>query len=390
MISVFEALKIVSQYSNPLEKISKKTTKSFGYIVAEDVISPLNMPPFRQSSMDGYAFINDGNPHLNVIGEVQTGSAADFAIKSGEAVRIFTGARVPDCADTIIMQENVERINDKISIEKMPQHGENVRPTGEQIQSGAIALKKGTFLNEAAVGFLAGLGITHIKVYRKPKVGLLITGNEIKNIGEQLEEGEIFDSNSITLKLALKRLGIKNITIEFAKDTLKDTNSKLKSLLKSCDVILISGGISVGDYDFVQESLVQNGAEELFYKVNQKPGKPLWFGKKGETIIFALPGNPASSLACFYIYVWALIKAKMGFLKNNLPSFEAITSKEINNKFGKTLFLKGNIDEGVATELSGQASSMLKSFAISNALLIVPENVEKIKEGETITYLKLD
>lgn len=390
MISVFEALKIVSQYSNPLEIISKKTAKSFGYIVAEDVISPLNMPPFRQSSMDGYAFINDGNPHLNVIGEIQTGGAVDFAIKSGEAVRIFTGARVPDCADTVVMQENVERTNDKISIEKMPQHGENVRPTGEQIQSGAIALEKGTFLNEAAVGFLAGLGIANIKVYKKPKVGLLITGNEIKNIGEQLEEGEIFDSNSITLKLALKRLGIKDIATEFAKDTLKDTNSKLKSLLKSCDVILISGGISVGDYDFVQESLVQNGAEELFYKVNQKPGKPLWFGKKDEAIIFALPGNPASSLTCFYVYVWPLIKAKMGFIKNNLPSFEAVTCKEINNKFGKTLFLKGNIEKDMATELSGQASSMLKSFAISNALLIVPENVEKIKEGETITYLKLD
>jgi molybdopterin molybdotransferase len=390
MISVSEALAEVEKYCNPLKTVTREVVDCYGYILAENVISPLNMPPFRQSSMDGYAFIYSDENSYKVIGEVQTGISQNINLKKGEAIRIFTGARVPDEADTVLMQEHVSRIEDKIIIEKIPKIGSNVRPEGEQIKIGEIALEKGTFLNEAAVGFLAGLGIKDIQVYKRPKVGILITGNEIKGSGKILEEGEIYDSNSLTLKLGLKRLGIEEIEILFAKDTLEETTNSLKKLINNNDVILISGGISVGDYDFVEESLKENGVEKIFYNVNQKPGKPLWFGKKEEKIIFALPGNPASSLTCFYVYAWPILKAKMGFKEFHLPKLNAKANSDIQNNFSKTLFLKGNVENNTATEFYGQASSMLKSFAVSNALLIIPEEVKLIKKGELVTYLKID
>ena len=390
MISVSEALVAVGKHCNPLKSVAKDVVDSYGYILAENVISPLNMPPFKQSSMDGYAFIYSDENSYKVIGEVQTGISQNINLKKGEAIRIFTGARVPDEADTVVMQEHVSRIKDKIIIEKIPKINSNVRPKGEQIKIGEVALEKGTFLNEAAVGFLAGLGIKNIEVYKRPKVGILITGNEIKNSGEFLEEGEIYDSNSLTLNLGLQRLGIEEIEILFAKDTLEETTLSLKKLLNDNDVVLISGGISVGDYDFVEEALKENGAKQLFYNVNQKPGKPLWFGKKEDKIIFALPGNPASSLTCFYVYAWPLLRAQMGFTAFHLPKLKAKANGDIQNNFGKTLFLKGNVENDIATEFSGQASSMLKSFAVSNALLVIPEDVKLIKKGESISYLKLN
>ncbi|SFH81627.1 molybdopterin molybdotransferase MoeA [Halpernia frigidisoli] len=390
MISVSKALSIVEKYCFPLKSVTKNVADSYGYILAEDVISPLNMPPFRQSSMDGYAFIHSEENSFKVIAEIQTGISKNIEIKKGGAIRIFTGARVPDDADTVVMQEHVARTEDQIFIDKIPEKGSNVRPEGEQIKVGEVALEKGNFLNEAAVGFLAGLGIKNIEVYAKPKVGILITGNEIKKSGDTLAEGEIFDSNSLTLKLALKKLSIEEVEILFAKDILEETTICLKKLLENNDVVLISGGISVGDYDFVEEALKENGADQLFYKVNQKPGKPLWFGKKEEKMIFALPGNPAASLTCFYIYALPLLKAQMGFKTLQLPKLQAKSENDIKNNFAKTLFLKGNVENDIATEFSGQASSMLKSFAVSNALLIVPENVKIIKKGESVSYLKLD
>ncbi len=390
MISVSKALQHVEKYCAPGKSVFKRTIDCYGFILAEKIISPLNMPPFRQSSMDGYAFLFSEENVYKIIGEVKAGNSENVSLNPGEAVRIFTGAKVPDDANTVVMQEHVKVIEGTVFIEKMPEKFSNVRPTGEQIKTGETALPMGTFLNEAAIGFLAGLGIAKIKVYEKPKVGLLISGNEIKKIGEELQEGEVYDSNSITLNLALRRIGITEIKTEFAQDTLEDTKNSLAKLIDCCDVILVSGGISVGDYDFTKQALQENGATEIFYKVNQKPGKPLWFGRKNDQFVFALPGNPASSLTCFYVYALPLLKAKMGFLDFHSTKLKAKSASQIQNNSGKTLFLKGRVENGIATEFSGQASSMLKSFALSNALLIVPEDVETIEQGKEIGYVNIN
>lgn len=389
MISVSEALNHIKPHCKPLKMVSKSIENCLGMVLADNVLSLINMPSFKQSSMDGYAFIHLRKKTYKVVGEVPAGSSKNIALKAGEAVRIFTGARVPDDADTVVIQEHTERDDEVLKISKLPKKGTNVRPLGEQIKQGEVALEKGTILNPASIGFLAGLGIAKVKVYKQPKVSILITGNELQRIGKPLKTGQVYDSNSVTLKLALQRLGVKKVTITHVKDTLKATKKAIEKQLKKSDVVLISGGISVGDYDFVKQALEDNKVKEVFYKVNQKPGKPLWFGHKDKTKVFALPGNPASSLSCFYVYVLPLLKALMGRNDYELPISQAKASIDIKNVHSKTLFLKGQVDNGLATPLTGQASSMLKSFAVSNALLVVPEDVEIIKKGTSINYLQL-
>ena len=389
MISVSQAIEQIDKHCFTTKTATKRVQKTMGMVLAADVLSPIFMPPFRQSSMDGYAILHGGSEAYKVVGEVQAGNAENTPLKAGEALRIFTGARVPDAADTVVMQEHVTRKGDYISVDKMPNKNANVRPLWKQIDTDDVALEKGTLLNEASIAFLAGLGIGKVTVYKAPKVSILVTGNELQQLGNKLKEGQVYESNSISLKLALNRIGVKKVKIYSVKDDLKSTTKAVEKCLKKSDLVLISGGISVGDYDFVKQALENNAVAEIFYKVNQRPGKPLWFGQKGDTKVYALPGNPASSLSCFYLYVLPLVKAQMGFANHHLPRLKAIGTADIKNPTGKTLFLKGNVEESQATLLTGQASSMLKSFAVSNALLIVPENKAIIKKGEELTYIAL-
>lgn len=385
MISVSEALEQIEKLCDSGDTRMVSLNKALGQILAEEVRSPISMPPFRQSSMDGYAIRHSDHKNYQLVGEVKAGDSGEIHLKDGEAVRIFTGARVPDSADTIVVQENATREGDGVQFSAMPKVGANIRPAGEQIVKNDVAVEKGTFLSEAVLSFLAGLGITRVPVYTWPKVTIIITGNELKDAGTPLKPGEIYESNSLLLELSLKKLGIKHATTTRVKDDLEDTISVIKKALKSSDVVLISGGISVGDYDFVKEALSYNEVEELFYKVNQKPGKPLWLGKQGSKVVFALPGNPASSLSCFYVYVLPLLKAKLGHSDYHLPRVKAILSEDVSNPQGKTLFLKGRVLNDRVEVLTGQASSMLKSFAVANALIIIPEDKKEIKAGEEVS-----
>ncbi|MDB4107726.1 molybdopterin molybdotransferase MoeA [Bacteroidia bacterium] len=389
MISVSEALGYIKDHSKMNKVVSKSIEKALGLVLASDVLSAINMPPFKQSSMDGYAFAHSDKNSYKVVGEIQAGNAKDIELSEGEAVRIFTGARVPNLANTVVMQEHVIRQDDQLSIDILPKKYANVRPLGEQIETGDVALRKGSLLNEAALGFLASLGVGKVDVYERPKVSILVTGNELQKLGDKLELGQVYESNSVTLKMALHRIGIKKVEIARVDDDLNQTTKAIKKCIRKSDIVLISGGISVGDYDFVKQALENNGADEIFYKVNQRPGKPLWFGTKEKTKVFALPGNPASSLSCFYLYVLPLLKAQMGFANCHLPRLIATATEDLKNSTGKTLFLKGNVIDGKATLLTGQASSMLKSFAACNALLVIPENIELIKKGEELTYIQL-
>ena len=389
MIAVNEALKHIETQTFPLGTQTLSLLAARGSILASAVQSPINMPPFRQSAMDGYAIQLNGTPEYNVINESKAGDSGNLSLKSGEAVRIFTGALVPDDADTIVIQEHVERTADKIRLNKFPQKGANIRPIGEQVFAGTEVLKKGTLVNEATIGFLTGLGIQEIEVYKKPMVGILATGNELQPPGNPLKKGSIYESNAIMLQAALLRLGIDDIQVFKAKDDYDQTKTAISNALEKVDVLLISGGISVGEYDFVKQALEENGVEEVFYKVNQKPGKPLFFGKKSDKTVFALPGNPGSSLTCFYVYVLGALRKMMGHKNFNLELKDAKTASEIKNPTGKTLFLKAIIEDGKAKILTGQASSMLNSYAISTGLVVVLETVELINEGETIQYLNL-
>ncbi|UTN03775.1 molybdopterin molybdotransferase MoeA [Flavobacterium bizetiae] len=390
MIQVEEALSIIAENSTnmPVQKI--QVSKSLGYILAETVYSPIAMPPFRQSAMDGYAFIHSEKHQYDIVGISQAGDHSKIKLKENEAVRIFTGAHVPNNADTVIMQEHVMATEKSILITRMPEQFANVRNKGEQIGEEEVVFKANTLITPAAIGFLACLGITEVEVFKKPKVAILVTGNELVEPGQKLSKGKIYESNSVMLQAALQTIGIKKTKVYKVKDNLKATKKALKEILKKNDIVLISGGISVGDYDFVKEALLENGVQELFYKINQKPGKPMFFGSKNDTLVFALPGNPASSLTNFYIYVYPAIKNRMGFSDIHLKKMLRKLNDNVTNTTGKTLFLKALYDETHVTVLNGQSSAMLNTFAIANSLLIVPNDVESLKKGQLVTLLPID
>ena len=390
MIKVSEALAIVAENSSnmPVQRIPVR--KALGYILAETLYSPIDMPPFRQSAMDGYAFIHSEKHQYDVISTSQAGDHSNIKLNENEAVRIFTGAFVPKNADTVVMQEHVLANKDSILIAAMPSQFSNIRNKGEQIAKEEVVFETNTLITPAAIGFLSCLGITEITVYKKPKVAILVTGIELVKPGKKLPKGKIYESNSVMLEAALQTIGINKTKVYKVKDNLKATKKALKGILDKYDVVLISGGISVGDYDFVKDALLANGVEELFYKINQKPGKPMFFGSKKDTLVFALPGNPASSLTNFYIYVYPAIKNRMGFSDIHLPKLVRKLNDAITNTTGKTLFLKALYDETNVTILDGQASSMLNTFAIANSLLIVPDDVETLKKGQLVTLLPIN
>ncbi|MFC5683200.1 molybdopterin molybdotransferase MoeA [Flavobacterium sp. MAHUQ-51] len=387
MIQVAEALKIIAENSSKMSITKIKVSKSLGFVLAEAVYSPINMPPFRQSAMDGYAFIHGESSKFKVVKTSQAGDFSEEPIEKNEAVRIFTGAFVPDEMDTVVMQEHTKLTDDRLQIDKMPLAKANVREKGEQVKKGELVFEANTVITPAAIGYLTCLGITKIKVYEKPKVAILVTGNELVTAGKKLPKGKIYESNSVMLEAALKTIGIKKTTIFKVKDSLKKTRIIIDSCLTNYDVLLISGGISVGDYDYVREALLKNGVTELFYKINQKPGKPLFFGRKDEKIVFALPGNPASSLTCFYVYTLPALKKRMGFENVHLAEITRKINTSFTNTTGKTLFLKALFDDEKVTILEGQSSAMLNTFSIANGLIVVPEDVSTIQANEAVKVL---
>ena len=387
MIQVADALKIIAENSSKMPIAKIKVSKSLGYVLAEAVYSPINMPPFRQSAMDGYAFTHGKLNQFEVLKTFQAGDFLDDEIKKDQAVRIFTGAFIPDDVDTVVMQEHTTVNDNLLQIEKMPVAFANVREKGEQVKKGELVLDANTIITPAAIGFLACLGITKIKVYEKPKVAILVTGNELVSAGNKLPKGKIFESNSVMLEAALKTIGINKTMVFKVKDSLKKTKIVIESCLSNFDVVLVSGGISVGDYDYVKEALLKNGVTELFYKINQKPGKPLFFGRKENKLVFALPGNPASSLTCFYVYALPALKKMMGFETIHLPEMKRKINTAFKNTSGKTLFLKGLYDDEKVTVLESQSSAMLNTFSIANGLLVIPEDVTALEENDEVVVL---
>ena len=390
MIQVEKALSIIAQNSCKMSIRKIKVSKSLGFILADTIYSPINMPPFRQSAMDGYAFSHSELKKLDVIGTSQAGDFSNIALEKNQAIRIFTGAFVPDNLDTVVMQEHITKKENSVEIDQMPNRFANVRNMGEQIKEKELVLEKDTYITPASIGFLTCLGITEIQVYAKPKVAIIVTGNELVKAGKKLPSGKIYESNSLMLEVALQQIGIKKIKTYRVKDNLIATKKILKQCLSYFDVILVSGGISVGDYDFVKESLVSNGVEELFYKINQKPGKPLFFGKKDNTIIFALPGNPASTLTSFYVYVLPALKKRMGFESIYLPEIKRKINSDFTNTSGKALFLKAFFDDEKVTALDSQSSAMLNTFAVANGFIYLPYDVVNVEKGMEVTVLSFN
>jgi molybdopterin molybdotransferase len=390
MISVKQAIDIVRDNSVSKHKPElKKVTEALSYVLYEDINSPINMPPFRQSAMDGYAVNLHDEITYAIIGEVKAGDNHHPVLKKGEAIRIFTGAPVPDAANAVIMQEKTNVTNTTLTIESSVVLNENIRPLGEQIIKNQIALKKGTLLTPAAIAFITSLGITNVTVCEKPTIAIVVTGSELIAAGDQLEYGQIYESNATMLASTLKNLGYQDLTVHKVSDDYIKTVSILNQVISNNDFVLVSGGISVGDYDFVGRALYEIGVEQLFYKVKQKPGKPLFFGKKESKIVFALPGNPAAALSCFYIYVYPALQKISGHINFSLTKTKAKSLSNFIKKGDRPQFLKAIYQNNKVEILEGQNSSMLHTFALANAIVYVPESIKTIDIDDKVEVILL-
>lgn len=387
MIPVTEAKKIVSENVSSLKPVMLPLSRAAGLLLAEDVYASIDIPAFPQSSMDGYAFSFEGwkkHNKLKITGEVAAGNNETFIIEPDTAVRIFTGAAVPAGADTVIMQEKALLENGNLKIEdETIQSGDNVRAKGSEIKAGASALEKGSILSPAAIGFLAGIGIKEVKVYPNPSISIIITGNELQGPGQPLQYGQVYESNSFALKAVLKQFQIEDVKILYAADKPAEVTAALKSALEQSDVVLLTGGISVGEYDFVLQAANECDVEKLFHKIKQRPGKPLYFGKKENKLVFGLPGNPSSVLTCFYQYVIPALE-KLSGRRMSLQSLKLPLERAFQKNKGLTHFLKGFYNDKTVMPLHAQESYRLSSFAKANCLIQIDEDITSLKEGELV------
>lgn len=386
MIPVEEAQDLLLKNIHTLPIVMMELGHALHYTTSSDILSPLDSPPFDQSAMDGYAIQYTDNYLENkypIQGTIAAGNTNQISLKENHALRIMTGAAMPELADTVVIQENVSVENNHIVIhDAQLQAGANVRKRGSQIQAQQIAMPRNTKLNPANIAYLTHLGIRHVQVYKQPRITIIVTGKELVKAGTPLQFGQVYESNSIFLKLALSEQMIHTAEIIYVDDDLQELSDCIQKVLNNTDMLLLTGGISVGDFDFVQEALLQNHVEKIFYKVKQKPGKPLYFGKKENTIIFALPGNPASVLSCYYNYVLPSLKLfanqRNVFQKNlRLP-----LTHDYTKKGSLTHFLKAKTDGTSVTITEHQESYKLNAFVEANCLVKL--------EAEKNNFLKND
>lgn len=389
MITVEEAKEIISKNLSFIRRIEDALAEeAAGKVLSEDIICPLNLPAFDQSAVDGYG-IQAECQHipgtLQVMDEVKAGSSQTISLNPGQAIRIFTGAPVPPGVNCIVMQEHVEVHENMIKIKMAsPKAGDNIRYEGTQIKQGEIALRKGLRINPASVGLLNAMGISMVKIFCSPQVHLVITGNEIQQPGAELTPGKVYDSNSGILKTALSLMKIKSGKVVYAEDDYNHLKNAIDEALPGADLLIISGGISAGKYDMVKEALEEASVVTLFHKVAQKPGKPLYFGRCNDTLIFALPGNPAALLTCFYEYVFPALRKMQGYKSIHLMNKKLPILKEVIKKKELSVFLKAKVHEEGIAPLEGQESNVLTSFSEADAFIYLPGETEIIHPGQEV------
>ena len=385
MISIEEARKrLLAALSNFGEEILP-LSQAAGRQLSTPVLAPVSHPPFDQSAMDGYAFrsADAESASLQVIGEVPAGAPPQLQVGAGQAARIFTGAQVPAGADTVVMQEWTRREGDQVFLEKTPAAKANIRYAGEQIKSGAEALAAGYVLDPAAIGLLASLGIREVAVRKKARISISVTGSEFAESAADLQQGKIFESNGVMLSAALRNKGFE-AQYEICIDQKELLSKRIREESSKNDLLILTGGVSVGKYDFTRECLEENGFEVIFHKVNQKPGKPILFAKKGNVAAFGLPGNPRAVMIAWYEFVLPWLRASGGHPQPFPHKVHLPIAHDYRIKGGRTEILAGVFGPEGVEVLPAQGSHMLQSLSKADALLLLPLEPGTFSKGQMV------
>jgi molybdopterin molybdotransferase len=373
---------------------SMSLREALGRVLATDVESAVDVPSHRNSAMDGYALAatdlpRDGESSLEVVGTSWAGRPYIGAVGAGRCVRIMTGATLPDDTDTVVMQEHVRLADGRAVIGSGHRTGQNVREAGEDIRAGDKALDRGTVLLPAQLGLLASLGIGSVCVLRRPRVAIFSTGDELRSIGDTLELGQIYDSNRYSLHGMLTRLGLEVIDLGVVRDTREDTRRAFEAAAAQADAIVTSGGVSVGEADYVTETLERYG-QVGFWKVAMKPGKPIAFGKVGKAWFFGLPGNPVSVMVTFYQLVQPALRALTGAQQIETPVLlKAICRSKLSKKPGRLEFQRGVLVQEpsgnyTVTSTGHQGAGMLRSMSDANCFIVLPLEQGSVQPGTEV------
>jgi len=388
---------MLAQVSPITETLTLPIEQALHYVLAHNIASPLNVPPHDNSAMDGYAFkVNclTANKTLTLVGRSMAGAPFQGTCQPGECIRIMTGAKMPDCCDSVEMQENVSADGDKITFSQEKSFGSHVRNAGEDIKIHQQVLFSGHKLTAVDIGVLASLGVAEVVVYRKLKVALIATGDELKLPGQALRDGDIYESNSFVLAAMLKTLHVDIIDFGIISDDFEAIKAAFISADEQADAVISSGGVSVGDADYTKTVLDELG-EIGFWKIAMKPGKPFAFGKLANSVFFGLPGNPVSALVTFHqLALVALTK-----MQNSMPLQRTYLKVKCNSDLrkspGRMDFQRGVLSvnhsgENVVTSTGAQGSGILSSLASANCFIILPSEQGKVKAGEMVNVQLFD
>lgn len=363
--------------------------QAIGRVLAEVPEAVVDVPPADNSAMDGYAVCSSevgvsSTMELEVSQRVPAGQAP-MPLLSGTAARIFTGAEIPEGADSVIMQENVERTGDRIRLSLPVSKGDNVRKQGQDIQKGQTLLSVGTKLGPSDLGMLASTGIDSVSVYRTIKVAILSTGDELVEPGRVLEPGQIFNSNRFVLHALLSQMGIEVVNIGRVADTPEDTLEALSSAAQQADCIISTGGVSVGEEDHIKSAVESLGALDM-WRLKIKPGKPLAFGNVKGVPFFGLPGNPVSALVTFCMIARPYLLALQGADVKPPLSFKVPAGFSRKKSGTRQEFLRSRMEDGTITPFSNQSSGILSSASWANGLAVIPPDLT-VKEGDLVDFI---
>jgi len=412
MLSVEEALQKILDEVDVLEAESVPILDTLGQVLAEDIKSDINVPPLDNAAMDGFAVRSEDTKgasektprYLKVIDTVMAGSISKKEVVPGTAIRIMTGAPIPTGADSVVQfeltDEGKNKDNTKIGVLEEMRPGYNVRKAGEDIARGATVLKKGTVIRSSDIGLMASTGYSRVTVIRRPVVAIISTGNELVELGRPLPEGKIYDSNAYSIAGLVKKYGCFPKLLGITHDHEEELVNKIKQA-QDADMLLTTGGVSMGDYDLVKDILARDH-QMVFWQVKVKPGKPLAFGKiKGRDKSgrakslphLGLPGNPVSCVVGFELFVRPALLKMMGKKNLDKPTVTAIMEERVTNDSGRRLYNRAIIEKRNGhyyARLTGpQGSGILTSMALANGLVLIPEG-KTIKKGETVQALMLD
>ncbi len=392
MISVADArARILAEVARPTSPEAVAVAHALGRVLARDIEAPFDVPPADNSAVDGYAvratdLVADGRARLRVIRDLPAGSVSDDTVGPGEAVRIMTGAPIPPGADTVVPQELAEREDGGVRLAAVPP-GANVRARGEDVRAGTVVLPRGCVLRPQELGLVASLGLPDVWAHARPRVALLSTGDEVVEPGLPRKPGQIYDANRFSLLGLVEAAGGASLDLGIVPDIRDVLRARLLEAADAADVILTSGGVSVGVYDLVKDVLAEIGGVD-FWQVAMQPGRPLAVGKIGESHFFGLPGNPVASMLCFLLFVRPALWRLSGRRELDPPRFIAVATEPMRKKAGRREFKRGILrftEHGWEVSTTGpQGSGILSSMVAANCLIILEEPRGDVKPGEPV------